>query len=120
MLRQPRRDQHQVVGLLRVLGEELNHARVANEHRVGVVAVNVDRPGERTVADGHHDRRAHRRGDVHDLGHQRETLRRRGRDRACACEGGADRRAHRRMLGLDVDELAVGAALARRRPRSPG
>ena len=36
----------QVVRLLRVLGEELDDAGVANQHRVGVVAVDVDRAGE--------------------------------------------------------------------------
>ena len=102
---------HQVVGLLRVLGEELDHAGVADQHRVGVVAVDVDRPGERAVADRHHDRRAHRRGDVDDLRHQREPLRRGRGHRARAGERRADRRAHRRVLGLDVDELAVRASV---------
>ena len=106
MLRDPRRHHREVVGLLRVLGEELDRAGVAHEHRVGVVGVDVDRAGERAVADRHHDRRAHRGGDVDDLGHQRHPLRRRRRHRARAGERGADRGAHRRVLRLDVDDLA--------------
>ena len=31
-------------------------------------------PESARLPDGHHDRRAHRRGDVDDLGHQREAL----------------------------------------------
>ena len=69
--------------------------------------MDVDRPGERAVAERHHDRRAHRGGDVDDLGHQREPLRGGGGHRARAREGGADRRAHRRVLGLDVDDLRL-------------
>ena len=111
VLGDPRRDDHQVVRLLRVLGEELDDAGVADQHRVGVVAVDVDRAGERAVAERHHDRRAHRRGDVDDLGHQREPLRRGRRHRAGARERRADRGAHRRVLGLDVDELGVRATV---------
>ena len=111
VLGEPRREHHQVVRLLRVLGEELDDARVADQHRVGVVAVDVDRAGERAVAERHHDRRAHRGGDVDDLGHQREALRRGRRHRPRAGERGADRGAHRRVLGLDVDELARAPAV---------
>ena len=74
VLGQTRRKDGQVVGLLRALGEELDRAGVADQHRVGVVAVDVDRAGQRAVAERHHDRRAHRGGDVDDLGHQREAL----------------------------------------------
>ncbi len=49
MLGEARRQHGQVVRLLRVLGEELHDPRVAHEHRVGVVAVDVDRPRERAV-----------------------------------------------------------------------
>jgi hypothetical protein len=105
----PRRQQHRVVGLLRVLDEELDRARVADEHRIGVVGVDVDRPRERAVADGHHHRRAHRGRDVDDLGHVREPLGGRRRHRPGARERGADRRRHGGVLRLDVDHLAVGA-----------
>ena len=111
VLGEPRRDHGQVVCLLRVLGEELDDAGVADQHRVGVVAVDVDRPGERAVAERHDDRRPHRGGDVDDLGHQGEPLRRRRGHRARACEGGADRGAHGRVLGLDVDDLGLGRAV---------
>ena len=111
MLGEPRRDQGQVVRLLRVLGEELDHTGVADQHRVGVVAVDVDRPGEGAVAERHHDRRAHRGGDVDDLGHQGEPLRGRRGHRPRAGESGADRGAHRRVLGLDVDDLRLGRAV---------
>ena len=47
--------------------------------------------------------------DVDDLGHQREALRGGGRDRPGAGERGADRGAHRGVLRLDVDHLAVRA-----------
>ena len=69
--------------------------------------MDVDRPGERTVAERHHDRRPHRRSDVDDLGHQGEALRRGGGHRARPGEGGADRGAHGRVLGLDVDDLRL-------------
>ena len=107
MLGEPRRDHGQVVRLLRVLGEQLDDAGVADQHRVRVVAVDVDRPREGAVAERDHDRGAHRRGDVHDLGHQGQSLRRRRGHRARACEGGADRGAHRGVLGLDVDDLRL-------------
>jgi hypothetical protein len=74
VLRDPGRHDRQVVGLLRILGEELDDARVPDQHRVRVVAVNVDRPGEGPVGQRHYDRRAHRGGDVDDLGHQGEAL----------------------------------------------
>ena len=111
MLREPRRHHGQVVRLLGVLGEELDDAGVPDQHRVGVVAVDVDRPRERPVADRHHDRRAHARGDVDDLGHQSEPLRRGGRHRAGSGEGRADGGAHRRVLGLDVHQLGLRPAV---------
>ena len=111
MLCDPRCQHGQVVSLLGVLGEQLHDAGIADQHRVRVVAVDVDRSGERAVADCHHDRCAHRGGDVDDLGHQCESLRRRRRHRPGARESGADRRAHRRMLGLDVHDLCVRPAI---------
>ena len=98
---------HQVVGLLRILGEELNDTGVAYEHRVRVVAVDVDRPRERAVAERHDDRRTHRRGDVDDLGHQCQPLGRGRSHRSPARERSADRSAHRGVLRLDVDDLGA-------------
>ena len=108
MLREPRREQHQVVRFLGVLREELDDARVAHEHRVRVICVDVDRARERAVADRDDDGCAHRGGDVDHLRHQRKALRRRRGDRSRAGERRADRGGHRRMLGLDVDDLRVG------------
>jgi hypothetical protein len=110
-LGQPRREHHQLVGLLRVLGEQLDAPRVADEHRVRVIAVDVDRPRKSAVADGHHQRRAHRRSDVDHLGHEGEPLRRGGGHRARTREGGAYGCAHRGVLRLDVDDFRVRAAV---------
>ncbi len=107
VLGDPWRHDHQVVRLLRVLGEELDDAGVPDEHRVGVVAVDVDRPRERPVAERHHDRRAHRGGDVDHLGHQGKPLGGRRGHRATACERSADRSAHGGVLGLHVDDLGT-------------
>ena len=105
ILGDPRRHHHEVVRLLGVLGEELDDAGIPNEHRVRVVAVDVDRPGERAVAERHHDRRAHRGGDVDDLGHEGEPLGRGRGHRPSSRERGADCGAHGGVLRLDVDDL---------------
>ena len=74
MLGESRREHSEVVGLLCALGEQLDRAGIADQHRVGVVAMDVDRARESAVAERHHHRRAHRGGDIDDLRHEREAL----------------------------------------------
>ena len=76
--------------------------------------MDVDRARERAVAERHHDRRAHRGGDVDDLRHQCQALRRGRGHRPRAGDGGGDRGTHRRVLGLDVDHLSVCPAVGER------
>ena len=77
-------DDRVVVGLLRRLGEQHDPAGIAGAHGVAVVAVDVDRRGQRAVRVGHDDGQAHAGGDVELLPHERETLARRRRHDASA------------------------------------
>ncbi len=106
-LRQAEGDDVQVGRLLVRFSEELDPARFAERHRVGMVIPDVDRRADRAVSQGHHDRQAEAGRVVDSLRHEEQALAR-GRGIGARAGGrGADGDRKRRELALDIDELRI-------------
>ena len=104
-----------VVGLLGVLGKELDPAAVAHAHAVGVVAVDVEGRGQRPVHQRHQDRQAVARGDMQHLPHEGKALGAGGGRHAAARGRCADAGAHGAVLALHEDRLGIHLAVRNER-----
>ena len=102
---------HRVVDFLAVFAVQLDPAGIAEEHRVAMVAADVDRRADRPVDHRHHHRQPRGGGDGADLGHQQQPLRRGGRDGPRPGRRRAETGALGAVLRFDQDQFRVHHAV---------
>ncbi len=107
LLGQPERLDVQVRRFLVGFGVQLDPARVAHRHAVGMIVPDVDRRADRAVADGHDDRQPEARRVIDRFRHEQDALARGGGVAARAGGRCADGHRQRGKFGFDVDELAI-------------
>ena len=104
-------DDHEILRLLAVLGEDLNPAAVAVGHDIRVVVPDVNRSGEGAVGHYHHDRQTQSGCDEEDFVHQRQALRGGGGEGTSAGCRSATASAQCGVLGLHRNKLSVEFAV---------
>ena len=100
-----------VIGLLIVLGVDLDKAGVPLGHGVGVVMVDIDGAGQSAAGHGQHDGQAGGGGHIEYLVHEGQARGGGGGNGAASGGLGADAGGHGGVFALHADELGVHLAV---------